>query len=109
MRIELTSDERKIWEKAIDRWGSNHQIIMAVEESAEVIQALAHFQRGRSGINKVIEEFGDAFVCVGQVIHSECGDNHANTQEIMALVIERAFKKLRNKLAADNKNQGEGR
>lgn len=109
MQIILTSAERKAWEEAYQRWGDHHQATMAMEECAELIQALAHFQRGRSGIDKVIEEFGDAFVCVGQVIHSECGDNHVNTQEIMTLLIERSFNKLLCKLKNDNKNQGADR
>lgn len=109
MRIEITSNEREVWEEAIRRWGPDHQIIMAMEECAELIQALAHYQRGRGSIGKVIKEFGDAFVCVGQVIHSECGGNHFSTQMTMAEIIEISFKKLLDKLEADDKNQGEGR
>lgn len=68
MHISLNKDERATLKRAFDKWGENAQIGMAMEELAETITALNHFQRGRVPIGRVIEEFADSIVCVGQVL-----------------------------------------
>ena len=94
----VSAEQRRRWEQAIKRWGGHAQITMGVEECAETIQALTHYERGREDIRKVVDELGDAIVCVGQVIHSECGHDHSNTQRVIAEAIDRAFDKLQLKL-----------
>ncbi len=117
MKIILTPEERKIWVEASRRWGEYHQTNMAMEECAETITAVSHYDRGREQIDKVLEEFGDAFVCVGQVI------NHAGLQQllrrfdedlpeidvILGEAITHSFGKLLAKLEEDDKNHGDNR
>lgn len=109
MEIELSERDQGIWFDAIKNWGPQHQMTMAIEESAEVIQALTHYERGRCGIEKVIEEFADAFVCVGQVIHDVHRDASPETQRVMEEAIRNSFSKLQRKLQMNDKNFGEGR
>lgn len=103
MRLELTYSEIRVLEKAFERWGNQKQIGMAMEECAETITALNHFERGRCDINKVIDEFADAFVCVGQVIQSCHGMIN------LEVAIAAALGKLTAKLEEGDHNYVEGR
>lgn len=96
--------ELRILHEAHDRWGLEHEHRMAVEELAETITALCHFGRDRVPINKVIEEMGDAIVCVAQSIYAETGSTKA-----LEVAIERSFIKLQKKLEAGDMNYKEGR
>lgn len=68
MHLEFDPGERATLVKAFEAWGSAAQVGMAMEELAETITALNHFHRGRVPIQRVIEEFADAIVCVSQVL-----------------------------------------
>ena len=46
---------------------SSHRLI-AMEEAAELIQALTHYERGRVGADKVAEEVGDVIIMCRQLI-----------------------------------------
>lgn len=105
MKIELTYSEQQILKRAFERWGEQKQIGMGMEECAETITALNHFERGRVPIGRVIEEFADAFVCVGQVLHTK-GDHALIELEAQISV---ALGKLAAKLDEGDHNYVEGR
>lgn len=110
MKIILTPEEREIWTEAWRRWGPDHQTVMACEETSETITAVTHFARGRVPIEKVIEEFADAFVCVGQVIHSELRFNDGDDiEDVLNEMIIYSFLKLQKKLEENDKNHGANR
>jgi len=58
----------EILEQAIEHFGVDHQIGMAIEEMAELIQALSKFKRyGPSAIPRVIEELANARIMLNQL------------------------------------------
>lgn len=105
MKIELTYSEQQVLRRAFERWGDQKQIGMAMEECAETITALNHFERGRVSINKVVEEFADAFVCVSQVLHTKGDKSLLNLESAVAA----ALGKLLAKLDRDDQTYVEGR
>jgi len=113
MELDLTDLDYETLERALDRWGKPDQTRAAMEELAETITAISHEDRGREPMQKVIDEFADAAVCVLQVIHSEVVPRtplgrHAG-MNMLEIAINRAFKKLEMKLAKDDQNYVEGR
>ena len=55
-------------EKAKKTWSLHDHRTLAIEECAELIQALTHYERGRCGIDKVVEEIGDVLIMCQQLI-----------------------------------------
>ena len=53
--------------RALDAWGENAQIDMAIEECAELITALMDRRRGRGGDNAVAEEIADVEIMLEQL------------------------------------------
>lgn len=60
-------DENEIYQKAIDKFGHESQVKMAIEECGELIVALMHLGRGRVAIQSVIEEIADVEIIMGQL------------------------------------------
>ena len=56
-------------DRAISKWGRDAQIHMAIEEMAELIQALMKYPRKQDGstLNKVIEEIVDVEIMLEQL------------------------------------------
>lgn len=52
---------------AIQRWGLDLQVDLAVEECSELITALQHNKRGRGTIADVVEEIADVKIMVAQL------------------------------------------
>ena len=105
MKLDLTYSELQVLTRAFERWGDQKQIGMAMEECAETITALNHFERNRVPVRKIIEEFADAFVCVAQVLHVK-GDN--GLVQLEAAIAD-ALGKLNAKLERGDHNHVEGR
>lgn len=57
----------QIYLEAIRTWGVHSQLDQAIEEAAELILAIRHFQRGRIDLGPVIEEAADCAVMVDQL------------------------------------------
>ena len=53
--------------KALDRWGTVPQMLMAVEECAELTQALMHYIRGRATKEQVAGEVADVLIMAAQM------------------------------------------
>lgn len=64
----------EILQKAVDHFGINSQIDVAIEEMAELTQALVHYKRGRSA--NIEEEIADVYVILQQ-IEMYFGSEHA--------------------------------
>lgn len=56
-----------IYRGALREWGHSSQIDMAVEEAAELIQALQHHRRGRCTNDDVVGEIADMTIMCGQL------------------------------------------
>lgn len=48
--------------KAVKHYGAEHQVDIAIEECAELIQALCHFKRKRMNQDEVCEEIADVYI-----------------------------------------------
>lgn len=63
--FQMTDDERHIYQQALDKWGIEAQVMMAIEECAELITALCHLYRGRR--TNIIEEIADVIIMIEQL------------------------------------------
>lgn len=72
-----------IIEKAVEVFGREHQIDMAIEECAELIDALCKYRRGRVERGSVITEIADVQIMCAQLAYIFGSD---------AVVLERVYK-----------------
>lgn len=56
-----------VLKEALQKWGNVPQMLMAVEEGAELSQALLHFIRGRVSKLEVAEEIADVMIMAQQM------------------------------------------
>lgn len=61
-------DRVKIYQQALREWGSERQLFMVIEEMAEVIKELCHFQRGRLKPICLANELADAIIMAEQLV-----------------------------------------
>lgn len=60
--------DAKLMQKAMEKWGSELQMDLAQEECAELIEAIAHYRRGRpDSFEKMVEEIADVKLMVYQL------------------------------------------
>jgi len=52
----------RVYQKAIDLWGTDAQIDMIEEECIELLLAIKRFKRGRGGIENIMEEVADVSI-----------------------------------------------
>lgn len=65
--------DNKTLKKAIDTYGSLMQIIVAIEEMAELIKELCKQLRGRDNLEEIAEEIADVNITLaGQQILFDC-------------------------------------
>lgn len=64
--IVINSDN-PITTAALEMWGEKTQINILLEECAEVIQAIAHYKRGRCGTYTIAAEIADVLVSIQSV------------------------------------------
>ncbi|PLX87675.1 MAG: antitoxin [Desulfuromonas sp.] len=57
----------KTYQKTLNVWGEQAQYDQMIEECAELITALKHYQRGRIGKEALISELADVTLMVGQL------------------------------------------
>ena len=55
---------KSIYEKAIDHYGEDKQLIVSVEELAELVQALTKNIRGFDNLENISEEVADVEICL---------------------------------------------
>ncbi len=61
------SERANIYHEAINKWGDFAQKLMAIEEMAELIQALCKDFRGKLDLLNVIEETADVKIMMEQL------------------------------------------
>lgn len=62
-------DELLITKRAVETFGAEHQIFMAIEECSELIDALCKLRRGRVEPDAVITEIADVQIVMGSLSH----------------------------------------
>lgn len=56
----ITKEKARIYQEALNQWGADAQINMAIEEMAELISALQHYRREKSwGHLATVEDIAD--------------------------------------------------
>ena len=59
--------ERWIYRKALQYWGTEIQIVMAIEEMAELTKELTKFLRGKQNRLNICEEIADVEIMISQI------------------------------------------
>jgi NTP pyrophosphatase (non-canonical NTP hydrolase) len=59
--------EQDIYAEALAKWGFETQTLMAVEEAAELQQALLHYMRGKALAVDVVDEIADMTIMCRQM------------------------------------------
>ena len=68
MDIDAEVEKTKaIFEKAVAKWGVEFQVNMAIEECAELILALRHYDRCKVSSNYVCSEVADVEIMMAQM------------------------------------------
>ncbi len=60
-------DRSNIYRATLEKWGEKAQYEQMVEECAELIAALKHFERGKVERSDIIAELADVTLMVGQL------------------------------------------
>ena len=59
--------QSKILSQAIEKYGVEHQINMAIEEMSELIDVLCKHRRGRATFQEIAEEIADVIIMTKQL------------------------------------------
>ncbi len=89
MEIDFETD-RKILQAALKKWGSAAQEAMAIEEMAELIQALLHGWRGRDK-GGIVEEIADVQIMLWQLAEEH---DRSEVQGWIELKLQRLAERL---------------
>jgi NTP pyrophosphatase (non-canonical NTP hydrolase) len=81
------SEHREIYNRALSRWGVGLQLDMFIEESAEAIQAVQHYKRGRCDMDTVCGELADLWIMLSQmrIVYGETRFDRVLAEKIAAL------------------------
>ncbi len=60
---------REIYEKTLEKWGEKAQYDQLIEECAELIATLKHYERGKANLENVVNELADVYLMVGQLAY----------------------------------------
>ena len=85
-------DKQELYDKAIEKWGCANQLRMLIEECSELIQAIAHHERGRNGAGDVAEEIADVEILIEQAKQSMYLEDEVN--EFKQQKLERLQKRV---------------
>ena len=58
---------RKTLIKAIDTWGVDMQLNIAVEEFAELTKEICKYKRGADNVSNIVEEMADCYIMLEQM------------------------------------------
>lgn len=56
-----------VYEKAVNKFGKTPQLIMAMEEMSELIQALSKYIRKKGNVDNISEEIADVEIMIAQL------------------------------------------
>lgn len=60
-------NENEIYKRAIEEYGKDSQLKMAIEEMAELTQAICKSFRGKDNVDNIIEEIADVEIMIAQL------------------------------------------
>ncbi|MHA1277069.1 MAG: hypothetical protein ACTSQ8_07780 [Candidatus Helarchaeota archaeon] len=90
-------EKKELYEKAWTKWGADAQLTMIMEESAELIHAVAKYFRHPDHIHKmvIVEEMADVSIMTEQFL--QIMDLHKEYNVLKNVKLERLREKLREK------------
>jgi hypothetical protein len=65
--MTITESDKELYEEAITLWGEDDQLDMAIEEMAELIEAICHYRRNRKEPEDVANEIADVEIMMEQM------------------------------------------
>ena len=68
----MTKEERVVFTDAIQIFGKNTQIVVAIEEMSELTKALTKKLRGSQNLNSIVEEIADVEIMLDQLKLMSC-------------------------------------
>jgi NTP pyrophosphatase (non-canonical NTP hydrolase) len=89
----LYPDLQNLLAEAVEKWGKDILIVLAIEELSELQTELCHYLRGRSDAN-VSEEAADVILMLCQLV------DILNIQDEMEYILDSKIARLRERLAA---------
>ena len=89
-----------ILERAIEAYGADMQLTVAVEELSELIKELCKFKRGSDNRDNIIEELTDCYIVMEQIeiIFNITGKEMCNK-------LDEKFKRLERRIAERDRNE----
>jgi NTP pyrophosphatase (non-canonical NTP hydrolase) len=60
-------DSNKLYEKVLDKWGKESQLLQTAEECNELSKAIIKFVNGRGNTNRIEEEVADVEIMIEQM------------------------------------------
>ena len=95
MKVEL---DNEIIHGAVESFGAQNQINMAVEECAELVDALMKYRRGRVDLNAIVTEIADVQIMCAQLEYIFGGST-----KIVEMERARKMDRLRGRIEKHNK------
>jgi NTP pyrophosphatase (non-canonical NTP hydrolase) len=90
----MTREERNaIYDMAVDKFGRDKQLVVAMEELAELQVEIAHFMRSRGNKKNLMEEMADVLIMLEQV-ERMAGIDNADVLAVGHKKIERLRERL---------------
>lgn len=78
----MNEDQRKeLYKRALTDWGVRPQVMMVMEETGEMLNALAKYDRGRSTEKEVVTELVDVWILMEQMATLFGWENFQNEKE----------------------------
>lgn len=99
--IKISEQQEQVLQDALKTFGDDAQIWMAIEEMAELNNALAKKVRGRTGWRDVAEEVADVFIMMQQLAIM------AYSPWVQATINEK-IERLSKRIKENNINLGKG-
>lgn len=88
-------DRHAVYDAATATWGAAAQIDVAIEEMAELTQALIHHRRGRADTVQVLGELADVVIMTGQLRALFEGANPDMLDDMIDAKIARLARRLK--------------
>lgn len=78
----MTDDCKNVYKLALEKWGRQAQLGMAIEEMAELIQAINKFSRGKVSVDSISEEIADVEIMMEQLKEIFANKTYVNLVKI---------------------------
>lgn len=66
----MVSIDMNIIDRSIETFGETVQLVVCMEEMAELTQAISKYIRGKRNRSNEVEEIADVFICLGIVMEA---------------------------------------